>query len=43
MRGDRNEEISQNQPFCVFLTTDGHDLLLKCEDALKKKETGSFL
>ena len=48
MRGDRNEEIRQNQPFCTYLTfalpdrttdrpTDGQDLLQKCEDALKKK------
>ena len=38
MRGDMNEEILQNQPFCTFQTfalpdkptdqpTDGHDLL----------------
>ena len=43
MKGDRNEEIRQNQPFCAFQTialptnqqTNGHDILWKCEDALK--------
>ena len=46
MKGDRSEEIRQNEPFCAFQTfalptdrptnqpTDGHDLLQKCEDAL---------
>ena len=39
MKGDRNEEICQNQPFCTFQTfawpTDRHNLLQMCVDALK--------